>query len=122
MEMQRVRRGTVVRWTEVSRRPISRKERAMARLRSQIVTSSSAIPAERIERHILLIRGHKVMLDADLAELYGVETKALNRAVRRNFSRFPKHFMFQLTAQERENLRCQFGTSSSRVPALSTGT
>lgn len=85
----------------------------MARLRSQIVTSSSAIPAERIERHILLIRGHKVMLDADLAELYGVETKALNRAVRRNFSRFPEDFMFQLTTQERENLRCQFVTSSS---------
>ena len=83
----------------------------MTRLKSQIVTSKSAIPAERIERRILLIRGHKVMLDADLAELYGVETKALNRAVRRNLSRFPEDFMFQLTAQERKNLRCQFGTS-----------
>jgi len=52
------------------------------------------------------------MLDADLAELYEVETKILNRAVRRNRSRFPEDFMFQLTSEESENLRCQFGTSS----------
>ena len=68
------------------------------------------IPSERIERAILLIRGQKVMLDADLAELYGVPTKALNRAVRRNAERFPADFMFQLTAGEYESLRCQFGT------------
>jgi hypothetical protein len=67
-------------------------------LKSQIVTSSSAIPAERIERRILLIRGLKVMLDADLAELYDVETKSLNRAVLRNSLRFPADFMFQLTS------------------------
>lgn len=55
------------------------------------------IPVERIERLIYLIRGQKVMLDSDLAELYGVETKALNRAVGRNADRFPSDFLFQLT-------------------------
>jgi hypothetical protein len=72
----------------------------------------SMIPVERIERSILLIRGHKVMLDADLARLYGVETKALNRAVKRNLSRFPEDFMFQVTAEEFENLKCHIGTSN----------
>ena len=61
---------------------------------------------------IMLIRGLKVMIDQDLAELYGVETKQLKRAVRRNPSRFPADFMFELTAGEFENLRCNFGTSS----------
>ena len=70
------------------------------------------IPAERIERSILLIRGHKVMLDTDLAALYGVETGQLVRAVKRNISRFPPDFMFQLSKDEFENLRCHFGTSS----------
>jgi hypothetical protein len=70
------------------------------------------IPRERIERCIYLIRGQKVMLDNDLADLYGVETKALNRAVKRNLERFPEDFMFQLTPEEAENLRCHFGTSS----------
>jgi phage regulator Rha-like protein len=64
-----------------------------------------------IEHHIYVIRGQKVMLDADLAALYGVETKMLNRAVRRNPERFPEHFMFQLTAQEADSLRFQTGTS-----------
>lgn len=68
---------------------------------------------ERIERAIILARGEKVMLDSDLAEIYGVETKALNRAVKRNRSRFPAEFMFQLTQAEAANLRCQTGTSSS---------
>jgi hypothetical protein len=72
----------------------------------------SLVPLERIERSILLIRGHKVMLDADLAALYGVETKALNQAVRRNLSRFPGDFMFQLTQQELTNLRSQIVTSN----------
>jgi hypothetical protein len=71
------------------------------------------VPVERIERLIHLVRGEKVLLDADLAMLYGVETKALNRAVKRNQSRFPQDFMFQLTAEEAANLRCQIGTSSS---------
>jgi hypothetical protein len=70
------------------------------------------VPADRIERTILLIRGEKVMLDADLAALYGVDTGALVRAVRRNADRFPADFMFQLTRDEFHNLRCQFGISS----------
>jgi len=59
------------------------------------------IPTERIERSILLIRGEKVMLDADLAEIYGVETKVLNQAVKRNATRLPEDFMFQLTEREK---------------------
>ncbi len=70
------------------------------------------IPVEMIEKKILLIRGEKVMLDADLAELYGVETKMLVRAVKRNIDRFPADFMIQLNREEFENLRFQFGTSS----------
>jgi len=71
------------------------------------------VPIERVEKLIHLARGEKVLLDADLAKLYGVETKVLNRAVRRNRSRFPQDFMFQLTAEEAAKLRCQIGTSSS---------
>ena len=70
------------------------------------------IPEEKIEKSIYLIRGEKVMLDRDLALLYEVETKVLNRAVKRNLQRFPSDFMFQLTAEEAEILRCQIGTSS----------
>ena len=70
------------------------------------------VPSERIERSILLIRGHKVMLDADLAALYGVETKRLLQALKRNISRFPPDFVFQLNTEEFENLRSHFGTSS----------
>ena len=66
-----------------------------------------SIPAERIDTRILLIRGHKVMLDADLAELYEVETRALNQAVKRNRERFPADFMFQLTNQEVSYWRSQ---------------
>ena len=65
------------------------------------------IPAERIERSILLIRGHKVLLDRDLAELYGVKPIALRQQVRRNLNRFPDDFMFQLTAEEAEALVSQ---------------
>jgi hypothetical protein len=64
-------------------------------------------------RGILLIRGMKVMLSHDLAELYEVETKALNRAVKRNVERFPKDFMFQLSDSEWNDLKRQIGTSSS---------
>ncbi|MBU0690220.1 ORF6N domain-containing protein [bacterium] len=71
----------------------------------------SLIPVERIENKILLIRGQKVMLDRDLAELYGVETKQLSRQVSRNIDRFPDDFMFNLTREELDDLRCQFGTS-----------
>ncbi len=70
------------------------------------------IPAEIIEKKIFLIRGHKVMLDAYLAELYKVKTKSLNLAVKRNIERFPPDFMFQLTREELLNLRFQNETSS----------
>lgn len=69
---------------------------------------------KRIAPLVQLVRGEKVLLDTDLAELYGVETKALNRAVKRNAKRFPADFMFQLTRQEWGHLRCQSGTSSSK--------
>lgn len=75
--------------------------------------NASLVPIERIESSILLIRDQKVMLDSDLAMLYGVETKALVRAVKRNLRRFPEDFMFQLSAEEFEHLRRQSGTSSS---------
>jgi len=65
-----------------------------------------------IESKIFTIRGQQVMLDRDLAELYQVETKVLNRAVKRNILSFPEDFMFQLTKKETENLRCHFGTAS----------
>lgn len=65
---------------------------------------------EQIESQIFLIRGQKVMLDSDLAKLYGVENRALNQAVKRNVERFPEDFMFQLTSEEYESLRSQFVT------------
>lgn len=69
------------------------------------------VPGEIIEQKIFLIRGHKVMLDFDLAELYKVETKQLKRQVRRNIDRFPDDFMFELTQKEYKDFsRCQFGT------------
>ncbi len=65
---------------------------------------------EIIERKIYMIRGHKVLLDSELAELYGVEVKQLKRQVRRNINRFPEDFMFQLQKEEYESLRSHFGT------------
>ena len=62
------------------------------------------IPMERVEDRILSIRGHRVMLDADLAELYGVQTKALNQAIKRNAERFPEDFAFRLTTEEKKEL------------------
>jgi hypothetical protein len=70
------------------------------------------VPVEHIEKLIHLAREEKVLLDADLARLYGVSTGALNRAVKRNTSRFPPDFMFQLNADEAKILKCQVGTSS----------
>ena len=70
------------------------------------------VPAEVIMSKIYLIREMKIMLDMDLAQLYGVETKQLKRAVSRNIDRFPVDFMFKLSTAEFENLRCQIGTSS----------
>jgi len=70
------------------------------------------VPVEQIEQLIYLVRGQKVMLDRDLAAVYGVETKVLKRAVNRNRKRFPSDFMFQLTAEEYGSLRRQIGTLS----------
>ncbi|MBU1932136.1 ORF6N domain-containing protein [Patescibacteria group bacterium] len=74
---------------------------------------SSLVPVERIEGKILLIRGQKVMLDRDLAELYEVTTGNLNKAVRRNLERFPEDFMFQLTKEGFDTLIFQFGISKT---------
>jgi len=73
--------------------------------------SKNVLPVEVIANKIYLIRGQKVMFDFDLSELYGVETKYLIRAVKRNPERFPPDFMFQLNKEEFKNLRFQFGTS-----------
>ena len=75
--------------------------------------SRPTIPPERIQSRILLVRGHRVMLDADLAELYGVTTKVLNQAVKRNADRFPEDFMFRLSPEETRGLRSQIVTSNS---------
>ena len=74
---------------------------------------SDLIPIERIESKILLIRGKKVLLDRDLAELYGVETRRLIEQVKRNITRFPSDFMFQLTKEEFGNWRSQIAMSNS---------
>jgi len=77
------------------------------------MTSSNAmIPSKRIKNAILLIRSEKVLLDKDLAGLYGVSTSVLNKAVTRNIDRFPPDFMFQLTKDEFSDLKFHFGTSS----------
>jgi hypothetical protein len=70
------------------------------------------VAEQKILNKIYVFRGEKVMLDNDLAEMYGVETKQLKRQVRRNKSRFPKDFMFELSTKEFEKLRSQIGTSS----------
>jgi hypothetical protein len=75
---------------------------------------TAIIPTERIERLILLIRGHKVMLDTDLAVLYGVETRVLVQAVKRNSNRFPTDFMFQMSDEEVHLLRSQIVISKNR--------
>ena len=79
----------------------------MNKKRAELVT-----PDEMIMNKIYFIRGYKIMLDADLAELYQVETKQLKRQVKRNAERFPEDLMFELSSEEIDNLRCQFGTSS----------
>ncbi|MDO8413724.1 MAG: ORF6N domain-containing protein [Gallionellaceae bacterium] len=74
------------------------------------MTESSLLPLETITHHILLLRGQKILLDADLAALYDVPTKRFNEQVRRNLERFPADFMFQLTEEEWAALRSQFAT------------
>ncbi|MDP2362444.1 MAG: ORF6N domain-containing protein, partial [Ignavibacteria bacterium] len=71
------------------------------------------MPTELIDHKIFFIRGQKIMMDFHLAALYGVETKALNKAVSRNLNRFPEDFMFRLTSEEWNSLRFQFGTSKN---------
>jgi hypothetical protein len=83
------------------------------RSRPSNADDKSLIPTERIEQCILLIRGHKVMLDRDLAKLYGVTTFNLNKAVKRNLDRFPGDFMFQLDFQELRSLIFQIGISKT---------
>lgn len=80
---------------------------------NNLAIKESFVPMERIAGQIYLVRGEKVMMDADLAVLYEVLTKNLNLAVRRNIDRFPADFMFQLSKEEFENLRLQIATSSS---------
>jgi ORF6N domain len=77
---------------------------------------TALVPVENITRAILVLRGHKVLLDTELATLYGVSTKRFNEQVRRNRNRFPADFMFQLTPEEQRSLRSQFATSKS-VPS-----
>src|SRR5688572_22713706 len=76
------------------------------------------IPEEVLLNKIYLIRGQRVMIDRDLAQLYGVETKRLKEQVRRNQARFPKDFMFEMTIPEMENWRSQFATSKSERQGL----
>ena len=76
------------------------------------------VPVASILSKIVYLREEKVLLDRDLAEMYGVETKQLKRAVRRNIERFPKDFMFELTSKEFDNLRSHFGTSSFQILLL----
>ena len=76
------------------------------------VESAPLQPLENIENLIQVIRGKQVILDRDLARLYGVETRVLNQAVQRNIERFPADFMFQLSKEEAESLKSQFATSS----------
>ena len=75
--------------------------------------SETPLPEEKILNIIMVVRGEKVILDSDLAALYGVETRRLNEQVRRNIDKFPDDFMFQLTKEEFQNLKSQFATSSS---------
>jgi ORF6N domain-containing protein len=79
------------------------------------MASKIAVPIERIVNRILLVRSHKVILDADLAALYGVETRALNQAVKRNIERFPPDFMFRLSTRELTIWRSQFVMSNPRA-------
>ncbi len=74
-------------------------------------SNSGLIPVEKL---IHIIRGQQIMVDSDLAQLYGVETRALNQAVKRNIERFPADFMFQLTKEEAENLKSQNSKSNSK--------
>jgi len=103
--MSTYRAGARLLPNKIRKYPIRKTQKKEAEEMSQIVLS------EQIEQKIYLVRGHKVMLDSDLAELYGVETFNLNKAVKRNRGRFPEDFCFQLTGKEFEALTFQIGIS-----------
>ena len=84
----------------ISRYPVDRFLSLWQCEQDSRASRAAFIPIERIAASIYIIRGQKILLDADLAELYGVETRAFNQAVRRNKDRFPEDFMFQLTEEE----------------------
>jgi hypothetical protein len=86
--------------------------------KKNLTKTSLSVSVQLIERRIYLIRGQKVMIDADLAELYGVSTKRLNEAVSRNRKRFPEDFMFKLTKDETESLRSHFATSNTETAEI----
>ncbi len=90
-------------------------------LRHYKKNKTALVAIEAIASRIVVLRGQRVMLDADLAALYGVTTKRLNEQVRRNLERFPSDFMFQLTNQEVAILKSQFATSSSDARRLAWG-
>jgi len=81
---------------------------------ARIKATSISVPVERIDRAILVLRGHKVMLDSDLAALYRVETRVLVQALKRNLERFPRDFVFQLTNQDVRALTSQSGDGLSK--------
>ncbi|MFA7370056.1 MAG: ORF6N domain-containing protein [Kiritimatiellales bacterium] len=85
-------------------------------------TSAIVIREENLRNFIYQVRGQEVMLDSDLAGLYGVETKVFNQAVKRNIARFPNEFRFHLTAEEFDDLRCQIGTSNLRSQSVTLNT
>ena len=91
----------------------------MAKDGSVAKSGNRQLPVEnKVESLIQVIRGQQVMLDRDLAELYGVETKRLNEQVKRNIERFPEDFMFQLAPNEFDNLKSQFATSRYHLAAV----
>lgn len=109
-QMRETRRFTKEAEGERCRNGVSISKVTMCDLKQEPVRMEALITLERIEKRILLFRCHKVMLDSDLAELYGVQTKVFNQAVKRNKSRFPPDFMFQLNQQEATALRSQIVT------------
>lgn len=84
-------------------------------MENEMVIHNENLPQLDIESKIIVIRGQQVMIDRDLAELYGVETKVLNQAVKRNIERFPERFMFQLNEYEFSFLRCKNFTSKTET-------
>ena len=106
----------------MSQRYIHKGVKKKAHTTDIVEIENVSVSTANIENMIFNIRGVQVMIDSDIAALYGIETRALNQAVKRNIDRFPTDFMFQLTKSEFENLKSQFVTSSSShlISQLST--